>query len=90
MKEEQQIQFIHTVFEGLEKQKNKQDADGITHQIDTERYTSKERLASTQDRLKQLRAKTSGTSQKDQNQERLRRLRERRKDDPDRGPEFER
>lgn len=44
MKKEKQIQFVHTIFESLEKQKNKTDADGITHQIDTNRYTSKERL----------------------------------------------
>ncbi len=45
MKKEQQIQYINEVFEGLEQQKNKEDADGITYQIDTNRYTSKERLA---------------------------------------------
>ena len=45
MKQEQQIQFIETVFEGLKKQKQQEDADGITHQIDINRYTSKERLA---------------------------------------------
>ena len=45
MKKEQQIQYVETVFANLEKQKNKQDADGITHQIDARRYTSKERLA---------------------------------------------
>lgn len=44
MKLERQIQVIESVFEGLEKQKNKLDADGITHQIDCDRYTSKERL----------------------------------------------
>ena len=44
MKKEQQIQYIQTVFEIIEKQKNKTDADGITHQIDAERYISKERL----------------------------------------------
>ena len=44
MTKEQQIHFVESVFIGLEKQKNKQDADGITHQIDAERYTSKERL----------------------------------------------
>lgn len=44
MKKEQQIQLIETVFAGLEKQKNRQDADGITYQIDAGRYVSKERL----------------------------------------------
>lgn len=44
MKKEQQIQFIETVFEQLEQQKNRQDADGITHQIDANRYICKERL----------------------------------------------
>ncbi len=44
MKREQQIQLVEAVFEGIEKQKAKQDADGITHQIDIARYTSKERL----------------------------------------------
>lgn len=44
MKKEQQIHFVKTIFEGLEKQKNKQDADGITYQIDAKRYTSKELL----------------------------------------------
>ena len=45
MKKEQQIQFVEAVFAGLEKQKAKEDADGITYQIDAKRYTSKERLA---------------------------------------------
>lgn len=40
----QQIKVVEAVFEGLEKQKNKQDADGITQLIDAERYISKERL----------------------------------------------
>ena len=44
MNKEQQIQIIESVFEGLEKQKAKQDADGITYQMDTQRYTSKEQL----------------------------------------------
>ena len=44
MKQELQIQFIETVFESIEKQKNKQDADGVTHQIDAERYISKDRV----------------------------------------------
>jgi len=44
MKRAQQIKVVKAVFEGLEKQQNKQDADGITHQIDAKRYTSKERL----------------------------------------------
>lgn len=45
MKQQQQVQYIEAIFASLEKQKNKQDADGITHQIDAARYTSKERLA---------------------------------------------
>ena len=45
MLKEQQIKIVEAVFDGLAKQKNKQDADGITHQIDVERYISKERLA---------------------------------------------
>lgn len=45
MQKEKQIELIETIFEALEKQKNKHDADGVTHQIDTERYVSKERLA---------------------------------------------
>ncbi|MCI4671911.1 MAG: Rieske 2Fe-2S domain-containing protein [Bacteroidia bacterium] len=44
MKKEQQIQIFESVFEGLEKQKQKKDADGITHQINADRYTSSERL----------------------------------------------
>ncbi len=44
MIKERQIQFVEAVFEGLEKQKNKQDADGITYQIDAKRYTSREQL----------------------------------------------
>ena len=53
--------------------------------------TPKERSVSTQDRLKELRAKAAkSTNQKDQNQERLRRLRERKRDDSDKGPELER
>ena len=44
MKKERQIQIIEKVFENLEKQKNKQDADGITHQIEANRYVSKNRL----------------------------------------------
>jgi len=59
--------------------------------VSKQKDAPKEHTVSTQDRLKQLRAKTAkSTNQKDQNQERLRRLRERRRDDPDRGPEFER
>jgi len=41
---EQQIQIIEAVFAGLEKQKKQEDADGITHQIDTQRYISKDRF----------------------------------------------
>ena len=44
MKKEQQIQIIEKVFENLEKQKNKQDADGITYQIEADRYISKDRF----------------------------------------------
>lgn len=44
MKRAQQIKYIQAVFENIEKQKNKQDADGVTHQIDAERYISKARL----------------------------------------------
>ena len=44
MKKEQQIKWVEAVFEGLEKQKAKQDADGLTYPIDTERYTSKAQL----------------------------------------------
>ncbi len=46
MKIEKQIEFIEAVFAGLEKQEMKQDADGITHQINAKRYTSSARLAS--------------------------------------------
>ncbi|MEL6254179.1 MAG: aromatic ring-hydroxylating dioxygenase subunit alpha [Bacteroidota bacterium] len=45
MKKEAQVQVVEAVFKGLEDQKNKTDADGITHQIDVKRYVSKERLA---------------------------------------------
>jgi len=58
--------------------------------VSKQKDTSKERSVSSQDRLKELRAKTARTSPKDQNRERLRRLRERKHNDPDRGPEFER
>ena len=44
MRQEQQIQYIKSVFEQLEKQKVKEDADGITHQIDADRYASLDRL----------------------------------------------
>ena len=44
MKKAQQISYIESVFEGLEKRKKKEDADGITYQIDIERYTSEEQL----------------------------------------------
>ena len=44
MKKERQIQIIERVFENLEKQKNKEDADGITHQINADRYISKGRF----------------------------------------------
>lgn len=58
--------------------------------VSKQKDTSKERSVATKERLEQLRAKTAGTGQKDQSKERLRRLRERRRDDHDRGPEFER
>jgi len=59
--------------------------------VSKQKDSSKEHTVSTQDRLKELRAKAArSTNQKDQNKERLRRLRERKRDDPDRGPEFER
>lgn len=48
MKKEQQIQTINSIFSAVEKQKNKQDADGITYQIGADRYTSKERFAKEQ------------------------------------------
>lgn len=44
MRKEAQIQYVEAVFKGLEAQKKKEDADGITHRIDAKRYTSKERL----------------------------------------------
>lgn len=44
MKKEKQIQIIETVFKELAKQKKKEDADGITYQIDANRYTSKARF----------------------------------------------
>ncbi len=44
MKKSQQISYIESVFEGLEKRKKKMDADGITYQIDIERYTSDQQL----------------------------------------------
>ena len=59
--------------------------------VSKQKGTSKERAVSTQDRLEKLRAKTAkSTKNNDKNKERLRRLRERRRDAPDRGPEFER
>ena len=51
MNKDLQIQIIETVFAGLEKQKIKQDADGITYQIDADRYSSKERLAKEQETI---------------------------------------
>ncbi|MEM6802919.1 MAG: SRPBCC family protein [Bacteroidota bacterium] len=44
MKKEVQIQFVERVFKQLEAQKEKQDADGITHKIDAQRYISKDRF----------------------------------------------
>ena len=44
MKVARQIEFIDEVFAGLEKQKNKEDADGKTRQIESGRYTSLTRL----------------------------------------------
>lgn len=58
--------------------------------VSKQKGSSKERSLATNDRLKQLRAKTASDNRKDQNKERLRRLRERKRDDSDRGPEFER
>lgn len=49
MKKEQQIQIVHRVFADLEKRKDKQDADGITYQIDAGRYTSKARFEKEKD-----------------------------------------
>jgi len=51
MKRAKQIQIIEQVFETLVKQKNKEDADGITHQIQADRYTSKDRFQQEQDVL---------------------------------------
>ena len=58
--------------------------------VSKQKVAPKERSVSSQDRLKELRAKNARTSPKDQNRERLRRLRERKHNDPDKGPEFER
>ena len=44
MKQERQIEFIKHVFEGLEKQQNKTDADGVTHQIPASKYTDPDQL----------------------------------------------
>ena len=44
MKIERQLEFIDEVFSGLQKQEVKEDADGITYQIDAARYTSRKRL----------------------------------------------
>ncbi|NKI32942.1 aromatic ring-hydroxylating oxygenase subunit alpha [Croceivirga thetidis] len=44
MIKDKQIQIIETVFKNFQKQKNKTDADGITHIIDAGRYTSLERF----------------------------------------------
>jgi len=44
MKKAKQIDYIKQVFELLDKQKLKQDADGLTHTIDTIRYNSADRL----------------------------------------------
>ena len=44
MKREKQVEFVRLVQEGLKKQKSRNDADGITQQIDASRYTSIERL----------------------------------------------
>lgn len=51
MRKETQIQYVEAVFKGLEAQKKKEDADGITHRIDAKRYTSKERLEKEKERL---------------------------------------
>ncbi|MEM9544658.1 MAG: SRPBCC family protein [Bacteroidota bacterium] len=44
MKKADQVNTINIVFENLEKQKIKQDADGKTAEIDIDRYVSKERF----------------------------------------------
>ena len=44
MKKEQQVEIIDRIFEQLEKQRIKQDADGHTYPIDTLRYISKDRI----------------------------------------------
>ena len=51
MQKERQIELIKNIFIALEKQKNKQDADGITHQIETQRYISKERLNNEKEKI---------------------------------------
>jgi phenylpropionate dioxygenase-like ring-hydroxylating dioxygenase large terminal subunit len=51
MNQERQIETIKTVFENLEKQKNKTDADGITHSIETTRYISEERFKKEQKQI---------------------------------------
>ena len=44
MKKAKQINIVETVFQNVEKQQNKEDADGITYEIDAARYTSIERF----------------------------------------------
>ncbi|GAB5564114.1 MAG: hypothetical protein Wins2KO_11770 [Winogradskyella sp.] len=51
MNQERQIAAIKKVFENLEKQKNKTDADGITHSIETTRYNSNERFKEEQKQI---------------------------------------
>ncbi|WGD35960.1 SRPBCC family protein [Olleya sp. YS] len=51
MNQERQIATIKTVFENLEKQKNKTDADGITHSIETSRYHSNKRFKKEQKQI---------------------------------------
>ena len=49
MNHERQVTTINTVFENLDKQRNKTDADGITHDIETTRYSSPARFKDEQE-----------------------------------------
>ncbi|MEL6675553.1 MAG: SRPBCC family protein [Bacteroidota bacterium] len=51
MKKERQIQLIQQVFEKLEQQRNKAEVDGITHQIDADRYVSETRFQEEQSQI---------------------------------------
>ena len=44
MKKEYQVKVVQAVFENMVRQKKREDADGLTHTIDAERYTSKSRF----------------------------------------------